>query len=232
MTAVAIIPARAGSKRVPGKNYRPLGGRPVVSYPVRACVASGLFRRIVVSTDSETIATIAREAGAEVPFMRPAELSGDLATTAEVIAHALAWMEAHDRLDDQVCCVYPTAVLVDSSALIRGKELLDVSGAETVLTLLPYGHPVQRALQRDREGRVSFVWPEHELTRSSDLPERFHDAGQFYWMNTRAFLRTNRIIMSDARGLVLPRLGAVDIDTEEDWRLAEALMEAHKRRER
>jgi len=226
---VAIIPARGGSKRIPGKNTRKFAGRPIIAYPVETAIKSRLFDKVIVSTDSETIAEIAREAGAEVPFIRPAELATDFSTTAEVITHALLWLKNNDQVIEHACCIYPTAVLIRPSNLIAGYELLRKEAADTVFSVTTFDYPVFRALKINTSNRIEMVWPEHELTRSNDLPALVHDAGQFYWLKVDSFLENGRLFSSNVCPVVLPRYMAVDIDTEEDWSMAERLFMALNR---
>lgn len=219
MTAVAIIPARAGSKRIPGKNTRLLAGRPALAYPVAACLASGLFSRVVVSTDSPEVAALARELGAEVPFLRPAELSDDHTPTAPVVSHCLDRLEACDLF----CCVYATAVMVRPEDLRAGHDMIG-QGADGAFAVTAYDFPIYRALRERPDGWLEMVWPEHELTRSNDLPEVCHDAGQFYWRRTADFRRDPRMYAERSRPVRLPRWRAQDLDTPEDWELVERLL--------
>jgi len=219
LTAVAIIPARAGSKRIPGKNTKLLGGKPALAYPVEACLRSGLFFRVVVSTDSAEVAALARELGAEAPFLRPAELSDDHTPTAPVVSHCLDQLAPCEFF----CCVYATAVMVRPEDLRTGYELLR-QGADGALAVTAYDFPIYRALREEAGGWLAMVWPEHELTRSNDLPEVCHDAGQFYWRRTQDFRQDPRMYAARSRGVRLPRWRAQDLDTPEDWELVERLL--------
>jgi pseudaminic acid cytidylyltransferase len=226
MMIVAIIPARGGSKRIPGKNTRPFRGRPIIEYPLEIALNSGLFDRVIVSTDSERIADVARNAGAEVPFSRPKDLATDSATTAEVLLHALSWLQEHGVAAKYVCCIYPTAVFVRNSDLAEGYELLRREEVATVFPVTTFDFCVQRAMRRKDDGRVEMVSPEHELTPSNDLPEYYHDAGQFYWLDASAFIQSRRLYSEKSLSIIMPRHRVVDIDTEEDWLLAEKLYAA------
>jgi N-acylneuraminate cytidylyltransferase len=225
--AICIIPARGGSKRVPRKNIREFGGLPMIAWPIRAARQSGLFARIVVSTDDGEIAGIAREHGAETPFIREAALADDHAGTAEVV------LDAIDRLRAQacqfVCCLYPTAPLVSPGDLAGALRLLQASGADTVIPVVDFDYPPQRALVLQEGGRVAFANPQHALTRSQDLPALVHDAGAFYFLRMAAFLASRRILADHAVALHLPRSRAIDIDTEEDLALAQALFDLRQR---
>ena len=224
--AICVIPARGGSKRVPGKNIRPLAGLPLIAHPVRAALASGCFARVVVSTDDEKIATIAREHGAETPFLRGAELANDFAGTAEVIVDAILRLGAHDC--PFVCCLYPTAPFVRPVDLRDSLTRFRSSGACSMISTTDFDFPPLRGFRLFDGDRIAFNWPQYELTRSQDLPAMVHDAGAFYWLETRRFLERQRLVGEDSIGWPMERLRAVDIDTEEDFRFAEFLMRYHK----
>lgn len=222
---IAIIPARGGSKRIPGKNIREFFGRPIIAWSIAAAQESGLFTRIIVSTDSPEIAAVARAYGAETPFMRPAAIADDFTTTAAVVRHALEWVEGEGESPEHVCCLYATAPFVIASTLQAGFALLQESGAASVFPVTSFPCSVFRALTINTSGRIVMLWPEHELTRSNDLPTAYHDAGQFYWLSVRDFLRSGKIY-DDAIPLIVPRWQVQDIDTPEDWRMAELLFAA------
>lgn len=225
-SVVAIIPARGGSKRIPKKNVRPFAGRPMISYPIRAALDAGLFDKVIVSTDSEEIAEVARAQGADVPFLRPAELSDDRTATAPVLVHALAWLEAEGTPADYACCVYATAPFVRPSDLVEGLRILKAAKATTAFSVTTYAFPIFRSLKITDAGTLSMFWPEHRLTRSQDLPEAYHDAGQFYWMDVKRFIADPNLYSADARPIVLPRYLVQDIDTPEDWAMAEHMYHA------
>jgi pseudaminic acid cytidylyltransferase len=222
---VAIIPARGGSKRIPGKNIKVFAGQPMIAWSIQAAMASGLFRRIIVSTDSAEIATVARQYGAETPFFRPAALADDFTPTADVLLHALNWLTEQGQPADRICCLYATAPFVQASYLRQGLDLLQHSGVASVLTVTTYPASIFRALKQEPDGRLAMVWPEYELVRSNDLPETFHDAGQFYWLDACRFTLEKRIYSADSMPIVLPRYLVQDIDTPEDWLTAEAMYE-------
>ncbi len=225
---LAVIPARAGSKRIPGKNIRDFGGRPMLAWPISAAVASGLFDKVIVSTDSEQTAALARAWGAETPFMRPPELSNDLAGTRPVIAHAIrAFAECTGSRPGWVCCIYATAAFLRPEDLRAGHDRLRETGADFVYSVSRFPAPIQRALRIRGDGRVEMMQPEHRGKRSQDLEPAYHDAGQFYWGKAEAFLDLERKITSPASAaVVLPAHRAPDIDTEEDWKRAEWLFKA------
>ena len=220
---IAIIPARGGSKRVPRKNIRNFAGRPMISYAISAALDSKLFTHVIVSTDDHEIAETARTYGAEVPFMRPVELSDDHTPTAPVIKHAIDQAEALGWFADYVCCIYPAVPLIHGSDLLAAFQLLqNVASADYSFPVTQFPSAIQRALRLDSSGATSSFYPEHELTRSQDLEPAFHDAGQFYWGCCKAWKENPRIHNSGV-GLVVQSWRVVDIDTEEDWRRAEII---------
>ncbi|MFZ2657246.1 MAG: pseudaminic acid cytidylyltransferase [Victivallales bacterium] len=221
--SAAVIPARGGSKRIPGKNIKLFLGKPMISYSIEAARASGVFDKIIVSTDSPEIAKIAEEYGAEAPFMRPHELSDDHATTDSVVLHALDWLNTNWERVDYICCIYSTAPFVRAEYLKKGLELLIKEKATSAFSVTSFPFPIFRALKMDDSGRIQMFWPEHRLTRSQDLPEAFHDAGQFYWIDARKYAIEKKLFSSDAVPVVLPRKLVQDIDTPEDWERAESM---------
>lgn len=225
---VAIIPARGGSKRIPRKNIKLFGGQPMLAWSIDAAQQSGCFDRILVSTDDPEIADIAKTHGAEVPFVRPLELSDDHTGTIPVIAHAISWQNTHGKQEvSQACCIYATAPFVRAQDLKRGLDVLESSGADYAFSVTSYAFPIQRALRITPEQRVSMLQPEHFNTRSQDLEEAFHDAGQFYWGRADAWLQ-NKVIFGDTSTPVkIPRHLVQDIDTNEDWVRAEWLFKAN-----
>jgi pseudaminic acid cytidylyltransferase len=223
--ALAVIPARGGSKRIPRKNIRPFLGVPMLTRTVELLRTSGAFAQIVVSTDDDEIAGIAREAGALVPFRRPPELANDLTATLPVIAHAIREMDALGPSAAWVCCVYPAAVLSLPEDYQRAHELLAGSDADFVFTATSFGFPVQRALRRTPDGRCEMFQPEHRLTRSQDLEPAWHDAGQFYFGTRAAWLEGRPFFGRGSIMLELPRWRVQDIDTAEDWERAEMIFQ-------
>ncbi len=223
MTNLAIIPARGGSKRIPRKNIRSFHGQPVISHVIRTARDCGVFAEVMVSTEDEEIAGIARKHGASVPFMRSAATAGDKATTLDVLREVIASYREAGRTFDALCCIYPTAVLTRAATLRSGWELLQKhTDAECVLGVVPFGHPAQRALVL-RHGKLQMLHPEHAHTRTQDLEPAYHDAGQWYWLRTAALRDPDfRILGPTAVPVVLGALDAQDIDTEQDWALAEA----------
>lgn len=229
---VAIIPARGGSKRIVGKNIRPFCGRPIISYSIAAAQSSGCFDRIIVSTDDNGIANIARATGAEVPFTRPVEMSDDHTGTIPVVAHAIKWLVETDERPDYVCCIYATAPLIRPADINAGFQQLEDSGADYCFTAVRYEAPIQRAFRVTEEGRVEMFSPENFDKRSQDLEPACHDAAQFYWGRREAWLQGLPIFAPNSVPLVLPRYRVQDIDTDDDWVRAEAMFVALKDAER
>jgi len=221
---LAVIPARGGSKRIPGKNIRLLGGEPVLARTLQAVQRSGVFDRIVVSTDDPEIARVAREAGAEMPFMRPAELADDMTATRPVVQHAVAASEiAFGTRAELVGCIYPTAALVLPEDYQDARSKLEHGSADMVFTAVEYPHPIERAWRAAEGGLVRMIRPEHAGTRTQDLEPSYHDAGQFYLGRRGAWMAASA---PESRAMVLlPRYRAVDVDSEEDWALLELLFE-------
>ena len=221
---VAIIPARGGSKRIPKKNIKSFLGSPMLAYPINLCRSSGLFDHIIVSTDCDDISNTAKKCGAEVPFTRPADLSDDFVGTGPVMQHAVQWVESNLGKPEYVCCLYPTTPLLTPELLEQGlNALLQNRDKFYAFSVARYRYPVKRALTYDQEHNISMLFPEHELTRSQDLNEVFHDAGQFYWGTPEAFLQQLPTFGPGAIPIFLPKYRVVDIDDEEDWCEAEYL---------
>lgn len=227
-SVVAIIPARGGSKRIPRKNIRNFAGKPMIQWSIIAAAESGLFNEVIVSTDDEEIAKVAKAAGAIVPFMRPGNLADDVATTDAVLQHAIKWCENSGRKFKTACCIYPTAPFVSPYSLRLGLERLMATSATSVIAVTTFAYPIFRALTNASGDRLKLIWPEYLHTRSQDLRESFHDAGQFYWLNIEKYKNSGRIICEDAVGVHIPRHLVQDIDTEEDWLVAERLFMANQ----
>lgn len=223
MSIVAIIPARGGSKRIPKKNIKLFAGYPIISYSIKAAQETDLFDRIIVSTDSEEIAGIARDYGVETPFSRPSELSDDFTGTVPVLLHALNWLDDHGYTSDYFCCIYATAPFVQPAFIRRGFDLLKKKNAGVAFSVTTFPYPISRALKIGKTGRIEMFWPEHENARSNDLPQAYHDAGQFYWGDTEKFLKEKTFFSSDAVPIMIPRYLVQDIDTPEDWETAEKM---------
>lgn len=223
--AIAIIPARGGSKRIPKKNIKFFFDKPLIAYSIEVALESKLFEKVIVTTDSEEIAKIAKEYGAEVPFIRPKELSDDFTGTADVINHTINYLESEGESYKYVCTIYATAPLLQKKYLIQGYEKLKNSDAVNAFSATTMPFPIQRTFKLNDNGRAEMFTPEHYMTRSQDLEEAYQDAGQFYW--------TNRVLEKDSDEkvlfssisipIVLPRYLVQDIDTLEDWKRAELM---------
>lgn len=227
---IAIIPARGGSKRIPRKNLREFCGRPLISYSILAAKNSGMFDRVIVSTDDEQIRDIANQYGAETPFVRPEELANDYATTVPVINHAVSWMQQHFGKVDHVCCIYATAPFIQVKALRESYEMLiakKVGGYVFSATTMPF--PIQRTFMVKPDGFVKMFEPHNYNTRSQDLEEAYQDAGQFYWGSAETYNSEKIFFSTDSMAYVLPRHMVQDIDTLEDWRRAELMYDALKK---
>lgn len=220
---ICVIPARGGSKRIPRKNIKPFCGKPMIGWSIEAAVQSGCFDRVVVSTDDTEIADVARKCGAEVPFIRPAHLSDDHTGTIPVIAHAIEWFIGRGSDIRKACCLYATAPFVRAQDLQAGLVELETQACDYAFSMTSYAFPIQRALQLTTAGRVRMFYPEHFDTRSQDLQEAYHDAGQFYWGSADAWLANRPIFSENSVPVLLPRHRVQDIDTQEDWERAELM---------
>ncbi|AGR78433.1 CMP-pseudaminic acid synthetase [Aliarcobacter butzleri 7h1h] len=228
---VAIIPARGGSKRIPKKNIKNFHGKPLIAYSIEVALKSKLFDKVVVSTDDEEIAKIAKEFGAEVPFLRPKELSDDFTGTGAVINHTINFLKEQGENIDFICTIYATAPLLQEKYLIKAYEKIKDSNAKNAFSCTSMPFPIQRTFKITQNERCEMFWPENFHTRSQDLEEAFQDAGQFYWTNLN--IKSNEIIFSkDSIPIILPRYLVQDIDTLEDWQRAEFMYEAIKKSEK
>lgn len=220
---IAIIPARGGSKRIPRKNIKLFHGKPMIAYSIEAALNSGCFDKVIVSTDDAEIAEVAKQYGADVPFLRPDAISDDHATTMDVMAHAITWCVENGWNIENVCCLYATAPFVTADSLKEGYLKLIRQKSEFVFSATSFPFPIQRAIKLADNGTVKMFEPENELVRSQDLEEAYHDAGQFYWGTKEAFLKKKSIFTPHSTVVLLPRKRVQDIDTQEDWELAESL---------
>lgn len=223
---LAVIPARGGSKRIPRKNIKPFCGKPMIAWSIEAALQSGCFDEVIVSTDDAEIADVARQWGADVPFMRPAALADDYTGTIPVVRHAIEWFQQAGKQPSQVCCIYATAPFVQIEDLRRGLDLLLANVCSYAFSVTSYPFPVQRAIRITEQGRVEMFCPEHFDTRSQDLEEAWHDAGQFYWGGAKAWLEDPAFFTRSSVPVRLPRHRVQDIDTSEDWLRAEWLFKA------
>jgi N-acylneuraminate cytidylyltransferase len=217
---IAVILARGGSKRIPGKNIRLFMGKPAIAYPIEAALQSGLFETVLVSTDDPYIAEIAQQYGASVPFLRSASNSGDAATSAEAVKEVLLNLIDRNLYYSDLCVIYPTAVLLKAQTLVEAYRMFQSGKYQSVMSIQALRHPAGRALLEDH-GFIRFQWPENALKRSQDLPKSYVDAGQFYWLKWKDFLNEGKIISDKTGGLLLDYFEAQDIDEEADWKIAE-----------
>ncbi|MDP9940099.1 pseudaminic acid cytidylyltransferase [Ectopseudomonas alcaliphila] len=223
---LAVIPARGGSKRIPRKNIKPFCGKPMIAWSIEAALASGCFDAVIVSTDDAEIAEIAKAYGAQVPFMRPVELSDDHTGTIPVIRHAVQWFSESGLHPDKVCCIYATAPFVTADSIRKGLSVLLQTSADYAFTVTSYAFPIQRAVRLTENGRVEMFQPEQFNTRSQDLEEAYHDAGQFYWGGADAWLESRPLFTCASAPILLSRHRVQDVDTPEDWLRAEWMFKA------
>jgi pseudaminic acid cytidylyltransferase len=219
---IAVIPARAGSKRIPRKNIKEFCGKPMIGWAISAAKRSRLFDHIVVSTDDEYIAELARDLGAETPFIRPENLADDFTPTVTVVAHAIKSCLDIGWVAEYVCCIYPCVPFLQVNDLVAALELAKKQDADFAYPVTEYPHPIQRAMLQLPSGRMKFFSSENELTRTQDLEKSYHDAGQFYWGRASAWKDKERM-HSDGLGMVIPNWRVVDIDNEDDWIRAELI---------
>lgn len=219
MSSIAIITARGGSKRIPRKNVKPFCGKPIITYSIKAALDSGLFDEVMVSTEDEEIAQIAREAGAQVPFMRSSESAGDYASTDDVLLEVLEAYQTQGRAFDSFCCLYPTAPFVTAEKLKTAMALLEK--ADSVMPVVPFSFPPQRCMVLNEAGELRMKWPEHAKTRSQDLEPYYHDCGQFYCCKTEPFLQYKTTDLPHMAPVIMSELEVQDIDNPDDWEIAE-----------
>ena len=224
--AVAIIPARGGSKRIPRKNIKEFCGKPIIAYSIETALKSGLFEQVIVSTDDKEIADVARSYGAHVPFMRPKALSDDISGTSVVLLHALEWLKENDKVYDYACCIYATAPFLQAKYIRQGYSIVLNGSSFAALSVTTYPYSIFRSLKECEGGYVDMIWPEYRDVRSQDMPEAYHDAGQFYWVNCNNYLVEKKLLGEKMKAVLLPRYFVQDIDTEEDWIQAELMFSA------
>lgn len=218
---IAIIPARGGSKRIPRKNIKYFEGKPIISYSIEVALNSNLFETVMVSTDDEEIAEIARKYGAQVPFLRSAKNSDDFAGTADVLLEVLLSYKNSGKEFKHTCCIYPTAPLITERKITEAYELLNQYNYKSVLPVCAFSYPIQRGLHFTGESKIDWIWPENSLKRSQDLSPSYHDAGQFYWIDTNSFLESKKLLTSETAAIILRETEMQDIDNENDWSIAE-----------
>ncbi len=236
---VAIIPARGGSKRIVNKNIKEFLGMPIISYSIKAAQECGIFDKIIVSTDSAAIADVAKQYGAEVPFLRSKELSDDITPLSPVISNAIELIEKTAGKIEYACCICPVAPTIQAKFIKEGLNYLVQTPVDCVVSMTSFAHPVLRSFLIDEDGFLKLFFQDHELIRaqdfesirSNDLPEAYHDAAQFYWLDAQLFLKHPKVFSLDgAMPIIIPRYLVQDIDTPEDWVTAEIVYETCKRK--
>lgn len=220
---VAIIPARGGSKRIPRKNIKQFFGKPLIAWVIEKALSADCFDKIIVSTDDEEIAEVAKHYGAEVPYLRDVSLAGDHVATRPVINDTIRRLEIMGVQADLLCCIYPTAALMLSNDLIEALKVLEASDHSFVFSCTEYPHPVERSFKIHKQRGIEMLFGEHRLSRTQDIQPTFYDAGQFYWGKKEAFLANESMFSDKSLPWILPSYRTCDIDTEEDWKRAELL---------
>lgn len=221
MSKLAIIPARGGSKRIPGKNIKEFLGKPIIAYSIEAALSSGLFDEVMVSTDDEEITAIALKYGAKVPCMRSDRTANDFATTFDVIEEVINKYKENNKIFEYACCIYACAPFITGEKLKSSFLLLKENHFDCVFPIMPFSFPIQRALKMELNTKVDFFSPEYSLVRSQDLEKAYHDAGQFYWMQTKKCIEKKKIVTDNTGSIVITEMEGQDIDNEVDWKLAE-----------
>ncbi len=220
MKKIAVITARGGSKRIPRKNIKEFCGKPIIAYSIEAAIESGIFDTVMVSTDDEEIAEVAKRYGAEVPFYRSEKTSGDFATTNDVLLEVIDEYEKRGQSFDVLCCIYPTAPFITAAKLMDGIKLLTDSGADTLIPVVDFSYPPQRAMHIV-DGKLEFMYPENLNARSQDLEKHYHDVGQFYFTKVEKYKETRNLMRGNIAPMVLSELEVQDIDNQIDWQMAE-----------
>lgn len=222
---IAIIPARGGSKRIPKKNIKDFYGKPIIAYSIEAALKSRLFDKVIVSTDDQEVAQIAKQCGADVPFLRPQNISDDYSSSDDAVSHAIDFLQNKNSNINFVCALYATAPLVKVESIIEGYKKIQTNKYDFVFSATEYSFPIQRAFKINLLGTLEMFQPDCYITRSQDLEKAYHDAGQFYWGKAHSFLE-KKIVFSNTSTIVnLPNNEVIDIDTIEDWHKAEILYE-------
>ena len=219
---ICVIPARGGSKRIPRKNIRPFAGKPIIEFSIKAAISSGCFDRVIVSTDDNEIRSIAISLGAEVPILRSDENSDDHSSVFNVVKETLDYLSLKENLSPSyVCCIFATAPFVTGKRIAGAFKKMIENNSDAIFPVVDFSYPIQRSLEVKADGTVGMVWPEHLLSRSQDLPRRFHDVGQYYWVKTSTMLSEKTLFVRRSSVEHISELLAQDIDTEEDWKIAE-----------
>jgi len=220
MSNLAIIPARGGSKRIPRKNIKDFLGKPIIAYSIEAALKSDLFDEVMVSTDDKEIAEIAIKYGAKAPFLRSEKNADDYATTVDVLIEVIEKYKAQGSTFENIACLYPSAPFTTSNKLKEAYTILISKKLDAVFPVMPFSFPIQRSLKMN-EGKLEYFYPEFENSRSQDLEKAYHDAGQFYFINTSSLLINKSILSKNTGAILITELEAQDIDNETDWKIAE-----------
>lgn len=218
--AIAIITARGGSKRISRKNIKEFCGKPMIAYSIEAALASGVFEEVMVSTEDEEIAEIAKQYGAKVPFMRSHKNADDFSTTADVLDEVLTTYEKRESIFSYACCIYPTAPFVTGEKLRSAMEMLKESEVDSVIPVTAFSFPPMRGMYVEKE-KLRYAFPEYQMKRSQDIPPMYHDCGQFYCFRVQEFLKSKSLTGANTKAMILPEMEVQDIDGEQDWKLAE-----------
>ena len=221
MRNIAIIPARGGSKRIPHKNIKVFLGKPIIAYSIEAALQCGLFDEVMVSTDDPEIAEVAERYGAKVPFFRSSENANDHATLADVILEVIDQYAESGKKFDGICCILPTAPFITSNRILEAFDKMKNEKLDSVCPVVEFSYPILRALEFTDDNKLQMIWPEHLKTRSQDLKSSFHDSGSFYWVKSKALKFEKTLFCRNGSAIILPETEVQDIDTEEDWKLAE-----------
>lgn len=220
MKNLCIIPARGGSKRIPRKNIKLFMGKPIMAYSIEAALESGIFDEVMVSTDDEEFAEVARQYGAQVPFMRSSLTANDYATTEDVLIEVLDEYKKHGKEFDNLCCLYSTAPFVTANRIKDAYEKMQKEQVDAIFTVVSYSYPIQRCLHIV-DGKIEMKWPEYQSARSQDLETIYHDAGQFYFARILQLRIEKDLWMKNSIPMILPETEVQDLDTLTDWQLAE-----------
>ena len=220
---IVIIPARGGSKRIPKKNIKDFLGKPIIAYSIEMAINCKLFSRVIVSTDDEEIKDVVLKYGAEVPFIRPKNIADDFTGTHEVIGHAVEYLENTGETMDYVCCIYPTAPLIQKDDLIKGFKLIQTNKWNSVMAATNFSYPIFRSFKNLPNGGLKMIFPEHYNSRSQDLPEVYHDAGLFYWAKPKVWKKKPQWYNEKNSIVKIPNYRIQDIDTPDDWKKAEMI---------
>lgn len=229
MKNVAIITARGGSKRIPRKNIKNFFGKPIIGYSIEAAIKSEIFDYVMVSTDDQEIAEVAKEFGADIPFFRSEKTSDDYATTSDVIIEVINELKKHGKSFDNICCIYPTAPFLTDKVLCESFDRFESSKAYALVPVIQMSYSPQGFMKKNEDGFIDFVHPELKFVRSQDIPDIYYEVGQFYWMKTEEFLKSKSVIMDKTFGFEISELHTQDIDNQIDWELAEVKFEYLKK---